>query len=112
MSDLAAIVVAYLSSHQVPVEGLPSLITAVRSALGQRTVPPVEQTVFPDHLVCLEDGAKVTLLKRHLKKHFDMSPEVYLEKWGLPGDYPFVASDYSKRRSEIARETGLGRRTA
>lgn len=74
------------------------------------TVSRPEQTVFDDYIVCLEDGAKVTLLKRYIKSRFGMTPEEYIQKWNLPPDYPFVAPNYSKKRSSIAREQRLGHR--
>ena len=69
---------------------------------------PVKKSVFPDYIVCLENGKKLKMLKRHLKTSHDMTPEEYREKWNLPSDYPMVAPNYAKRRSALAKEIGLG----
>ncbi|WP_048852637.1 MucR family transcriptional regulator, partial [Komagataeibacter europaeus] len=86
-------------------------------SLGQTTteipdlVPavPVKKSVFPDYIVCLEDGKKLKMLKRHLQSAYGMTPKQYREKWGLPDSYPMVAPDYAARRSALAQEIGLGR---
>ena len=86
------------------------------SALGTRELPPgrpkpavaVKKSVFPDYIVCLEDGKKLKMLKRHLKTAYNMSPEEYRERWGLPSDYPMVAPNYAKHRSNLAKKIGLG----
>ena len=70
-------------------------------------VPP-KKSIFPDHIVCLEDGKKLKMLKRHLKTSYNMSPEEYRERWGLPADYPMVAPNYAKHRSALAKQIGLG----
>jgi predicted transcriptional regulator len=114
------IVAAYVSSNTVPADTLPSLISTVFQALGslgQTTtetpdlVPavPVKKSVFPDYIVCLEDGKKLKMLKRHLQSAYGMTPKQYREKWGLPESYPMVAPDYAARRSALAQEIGLGR---
>ncbi|GBQ66038.1 Ros/MucR family transcriptional regulator [Komagataeibacter swingsii DSM 16373] len=114
------IVTAYVSSHTVPADTLPGLIATVFQALGslgQATtgtpdlVPavPVKKSVFPDYIVCLEDGKKLKMLKRHLQSAYGMTPQQYREKWGLPESYPMVAPDYAARRSALAQEIGLGR---
>ena len=72
----------------------------------------VKKSVTPDYIICLEDGKKFESLKRHLKSHYDMSPEEYREKWGLPHDYPMVAPSYAAARSDLAKSVGLGRRAA
>jgi predicted transcriptional regulator len=129
--ELAAdIVSAYVSNNSVPSADLPSLISEVHSALmrvggGTIEVPteapkpavPVKKSVTPDYIICLEDGKKFKSLKRHLRTQYNMTPEQYREKWGLPVDYPMVAPNYAKARSELAKEMGLGqqrrkRRTA
>ena len=120
--DLAAdIVSAYVSNNTVPVSDLPALIADVHRALNNTQMglnepepeplkPAVnpKKSVFPDYIVCLEDGKKFKSLKRHLRTHYDLSPEDYREKWGLPADYPMVAPNYAKARSQLAKEMGLG----
>jgi predicted transcriptional regulator len=120
--ELAAdIVSAYVSNNSVPSGDLPSLISDVHSALlkvggGTIEVPaeapkpavPVKKSVTPDYIICLEDGKKFKSLKRHLRTQYSMTPEQYREKWGLPVDYPMVAPNYAKARSELAKEMGLG----
>jgi predicted transcriptional regulator len=120
--ELAAdIVSAYVSNNSVPSSDLPSLISEVHTALlrvggGTVEVPveapkpaiPVKKSVTPDYIVCLEDGKKFKSLKRHLRTQYNMTPEQYREKWGLPVDYPMVAPNYAKARSELAKEMGLG----
>jgi predicted transcriptional regulator len=76
---------------------------------GLEPVVPIEKSVFPDYIICLEDGKQLTMLKRHLRTSYNMTPEEYRERWGLPSNYPMTAPNYIKRRSEIAREIGLGR---
>ena len=71
----------------------------------------VKKSIHPDYLVCLEDGKKLKMLKRHLKTSYDMSPEEYRERWNLPADYPMVAPNYAKQRSKLAKEIGLGRQS-
>jgi predicted transcriptional regulator len=117
----ADIVSAYVGNNAVRVTDLPDLIASVSgsvSALGQpQTVeastpaPAVnpKRSVFPDYLVCLEDGKKFKSLKRHLSAH-GMTPDEYRRKWGLPADYPMVAPNYSAARSQLAKKTGLGRK--
>jgi predicted transcriptional regulator len=120
--DLAAdIVSAYVSNNTVPAADLPALIADVHRALtntqmGRNEPEPEPQkpavnprkSVFPDHIVCLEDGKKFKSLKRHLRTHYDLSPEEYREKWGLPADYPMVAPNYAAARSALAKKMGLG----
>ncbi|MCB5176326.1 MULTISPECIES: MucR family transcriptional regulator [Microvirga] len=120
--ELAAdIVSAYVSNNSVPSGELPNLINDIHSALlrvggGAIEVPaeapkpavPVKKSVTPDYIVCLEDGKKFKSLKRHLRTQYNMTPEQYREKWGLPVDYPMVAPNYAKARSELAKEMGLG----
>ena len=117
------IVSAYVSHNALSVTDLPKLISDVHSALkGLRTVGapvmaeelkpavPVKKSVAADYIICLEDGKKFKSLKRHLRTHYDMSPEEYREKWGLPADYPMVAPNYSATRSRLAKDNGLGRK--
>ena len=117
----ADIVAAYVSNNEVGANDLPSLIEKVHSTLQEvmdgagfigdeahKPAVPVKQSIFDDHLVCLEDGQKFKSLKRHLKAHYDMSPEQYRAKWGLPADYPMVAPHYAVQRSMLAKQIGLG----
>jgi predicted transcriptional regulator len=71
---------------------------------------PIKRSVFPDHIVCLEDGKKLKMLKRHLQTSYQMTPDQYRERWGLPADYPMVAPSYAERRSSLAKKIGLGRK--
>jgi predicted transcriptional regulator len=117
------IVSAYVSNNTVIAGDLPSIINDVHDALAraslQATQPPseelkpavpVKRSVTPEYIVCLEDGKKFKSLKRHLRTHYNMSPEEYREKWGLPPDYPMVAPNYAAARSELAKKMGLGQR--
>jgi predicted transcriptional regulator len=120
--ELAAdIVSAYVSNNSVPSGDLPSLISDVHSALlkvaaggveapaeAPKPAVPLKKSVTPDYIICLEDGKKFKSLKRHLRTQYNMTPEQYREKWGLPVDYPMVAPNYAKARSELAKEMGLG----
>jgi predicted transcriptional regulator len=121
--DLAAeIVSAYVSNNTVPANELPNLIGDVYSALkntaaGVKPEPEpeplkpavsVKKSITPDYIVCLEDGKKFKSLKRHLRTQYDMTPEEYREKWGLPADYPMVAPNYALARSDLAKKMGLG----
>lgn len=115
----AQIVSAHVSNNSVTTEALPALIQDVYRTLqnigrepAQPDKPqpavPVKKSVFPDHIVCLEDGKKLKMLKRHLKTAYNMSPEQYRERWGLPPDYPMVAPNYASHRSSLAKKIGLG----
>jgi predicted transcriptional regulator len=117
----AEIVSAYVANNSLPQSELPALLRAVHDALnhtaaGQVEAPAeapkpavaVKKSVTPDYIVCLEDGKKFKSLKRHLRTQYGMTPEQYREKWGLPADYPMVAPNYAKARSELAKEMGLG----
>jgi predicted transcriptional regulator len=120
--DLAAdIVSAYVSNNTVPAADLPALIADVYAALQKtsggeveaapeplKPAVPVKKSVTPDYIVCLEDGKKFKSLKRHLRTHYDLTPEEYREKWGLPADYPMVAPNYAAARSDLAKKMGLG----
>ena len=75
-----------------------------------RPAVPIKKSVSPDFLICLEDGKKLKMLKRHLKTAYDLTPEDYRAKWGLPHDYPMVAPNYAKKRQELAKKIGLGRK--
>jgi predicted transcriptional regulator len=119
--ELAAeIVASYVAHNSVPASELAHLIHNVHSALtslGQPVVEevkhqepavPVKKSVTPDYIICLEDGKKFKSLKRHLRTKFEMSPDQYRAKWGLPSDYPMVAPSYAAARSNLARAMGLG----
>ena len=115
------IVASFLTHNSVPAESVPDMIKSVYATMkeisGEPSKPepkakpavPVSRSVSDDYIVCLEDGKKLKMLKRYLRSQYDMSPEDYRRKWGLPADYPMVAPNYSKRRSEFAKEIGLGR---
>jgi predicted transcriptional regulator len=122
LSLTAEIVAAHVSNNTVPLADLPALIQQVFHTLstigtGEPQAPrpepavPVKKSVMPDYIVCLEDGKKLKMLKRHLKTAYNMTPEKYRERWGLPTDYPMVAPNYAKQRSQLARELGLGTKT-
>ena len=115
----AQIVSAHAAHNTVPVEALPALIQSVYGTLLNAGTPaveaeklqpavPIKKSVFPDHIVCLEDGKKLKMLKRHLKTAYNMTPEQYRERWGLSRDYPMVAPDYAEKRSALAKSIGLG----
>ena len=119
----ADIVSAYVAHNALTGDKLPDLIGSVYGALSRASAQAVEpekvelkpaiavkKSVTPEYIICLEDGQKFKSLKRHLKTHYDMSPEEYREKWGLPRDYPMVAPSYAAARSDLARNMGLGRR--
>ena len=120
--ELAAeIVSAYVSNNSVPAAELPALIGEVHGALlrvSSGSAPAVieapkpavapKKSVTADYIICLEDGKKFKSLKRHLRTQYNMSPEEYREKWGLPPDYPMVAPNYAQARSNLAKQMGLG----
>ena len=118
----ADIVAAHVSNNSVAVGDLPRMIADVYdslSGLGEAPAPVEEElvpavairsSIKPDFLVCLEDGKKLKMLKRHLKTAYNMSPDEYRQRWGLPSDYPMVAPNYAAQRSKLAKEIGLGTR--
>ena len=119
----ADVVAAYVSNNTLATAQLADVIHAVYNSLrtleGQVAEPPAEplkpavpirKSITPDYLVCLEDGKKLKMLKRHLRTAYDMSPEQYRERWNLPADYPMVAPNYAKQRSKLAKAIGLGTR--
>ena len=116
------IVAAYVSNNPVPVGDLPSMIKSVHATLGslagsgagdvatsQKPAVPLKKSVTPEYLICLEDGKKLKMLKRYLRSRYSLTPDQYRAKWGLPADYPMVASNYAAQRSEFAKKIGLGR---
>ena len=115
------IVAAHVSNNTVSLNDLPQLIGQVyQSLLGigkitpvavrPQPAVPVKKSVHPDYIVCLEDGKKLKMLKRHLMTAYKLTPEAYRERWGLPPDYPMVAPNYARQRSRLAKEIGLGTR--
>jgi len=116
------IVAAHVSNNTVSLSDLPQLINQVYSSLANIGTAPaaplsrpqpavsIKKSVQPEYLVCLEDGKKLKMLKRHLKTAYNMTPEAYRERWGLPPDYPMVAPNYAEQRSRLAKEIGLGTR--
>lgn len=116
----ADIVAAHVSNNSVAVNDLPNLIQNVHAALtgiaGNATAPEpkpepkvsVRSSVKPDYIVCLEDGKKLKMLKRHLMTHYNMTPDQYRQKWGLATDYPMVAPNYAEQRRSLAKSIGLG----
>jgi predicted transcriptional regulator len=117
----ADVVAAFVSNNAVSASELPAIIIdvfdALSSAAHKGANPPQEEfkpavsikkSIQPDYLICLEDGQKFKSLKRHLKTHYDMSPEEYREKWNLPHDYPMVAPNYSEKRRSLAKKMKLG----
>lgn len=117
----ASIVAAYVSNNTVASNDLPALIADTHAALSRAAGRPaqierednrpkiaVKKSVMPDYIICLEDGKKFKSLKRHLRTHYNLSPEEYREKWSLPHDYPMVAPNYAQARSALAKKMGLG----
>ncbi|RUW18107.1 MucR family transcriptional regulator [Mesorhizobium sp. M1E.F.Ca.ET.041.01.1.1] len=120
----ADIVSAYVGNNPLPVSGLPELIASIHASLSgiehpiaavqPKLAPAVnpKRSVFPDYIICLEDGKKFKSLKRHLDVHYGLTPDEYREKWGLKSDYPMVAPNYAAQRSTLAKASGLGRKPA
>jgi predicted transcriptional regulator len=121
MSLVAEVVASYVSHNAMQPTELPTLIQQVyRSLCGvgssrslllhdrKEPVVPIEESIQPDYIVCLEDGRRLKMLKRHLKTAYNMTPDQYRERWGLSSDYPMVAPNYAKRRSNLAKDIGLG----
>ena len=115
----ADIVAAHVSNNSVAVNDLPGLISNVHGALtglSGRSAPetklepkvPVRSSIKPDYIVCLEDGKRLKMLKRHLMTHYQMTPDQYRQKWGLNSDYPMVAPNYAEQRRTLAKAIGLG----
>ncbi len=117
-----SIVAAYVSNNKIPVSELPDLIRSVHESFaragqsaapetqesGMRPAVSIKKSITPDYLICMEDGIKLKMLKRHLRTHYGLTPQQYREKWGLPPDYPMVAPNYAAKRSMLAKEIGLG----
>jgi predicted transcriptional regulator len=120
----AEVVSAYVGNNTIAEGQLPEVIRSVYNSLtsldsvaGADAAPelmpavPIKRSVTPDYIVCLEDGKKLKMLKRHLRTTYDLTPDEYRAKWGLPADYPMVAPNYAKQRSAFAKQIGLGKRT-
>ena len=119
----ASVVSAYVGNNSLPPTQIPDVIKTVYGSLtslgragGPRDLPrpavPIRRSITPDYIVCLEDGRKLKMLKRHLRTTYNMTVDDYRQKWGLPVDYPMVAPNYAKQRSVFAKRIGLGRRAA
>ncbi len=118
-SDIAA---AYVSHNNLSAEQLPDVIKTVHATLSSvsrvpvedrdnsKPAVPVRRSITPDYIVCLEDGKRLKMLKRHLRSAYNMTPDEYRAKWELPSDYPMVAPNYAKQRSQFAKKIGLGRK--
>ncbi|PKU25551.1 MucR family transcriptional regulator [Telmatospirillum siberiense] len=117
------VVAAYVSKNPLPAGQIPEVIHTVFNSLNQldgqtpevkveapRPAVPVKKSVTPDYIVCLEDGKKLKMLKRHLRTTYNMTPDEYRARWGLPPDYPMVAPNYAAQRSDFAKKIGLGRK--
>jgi predicted transcriptional regulator len=118
LNRVTEIVSAYVSNNSVPTNQLSELITSVHQALKNvgekppetlKPAVPIKRSVTPDYIVCLEDGKKLKMLKRHLRVSYNLSPDDYRKKWGLLDDYPMVAPKYAAQRSELAKKIGLGK---
>jgi predicted transcriptional regulator len=115
------VVAAKLSTSKTSSSDVAALIQSVYQVLNELRIKgtpvelpepavPIKKSVTPDYIVCLEDGRQLQMLKRHLRNAFDMSPDQYRRRWGLPADYPMTAPNYAKKRSKIAKKVGLGTR--
>jgi predicted transcriptional regulator len=120
----ADVVAAYVSNNALPTAQLAEVINAVYGSLRSldgsapeakseplKPAVPVKKSITPDYLICLEDGKKLKMLKRHLRSTYSLTPDEYRAKWGLPADYPMVAPNYAEQRSQFAKKIGLGRAT-
>lgn len=119
----AEVAAAYVGNNTLPASQLPDVIKTIYSSIsaldgsgnpvdaaGLKPMIPVKKSVTPEYIVCLEDGKKLKMLKRHLRTSYNMTPEEYRIKWGLPADYPMVAPNYAAQRSAFAKKIGLGRK--
>ncbi|MDR3532779.1 MAG: MucR family transcriptional regulator [Rhodopila sp.] len=116
----AQIVAAHVANNELPSNALPAVIRAVYDTLANITeapaapapraqpAVPIRKSVFPDYIICLEDGKRLKMLKRHLSTSFNLTPEQYREKWGLDANYPMTAPNYAEKRSSLAKQIGLG----
>ena len=116
------VVSAYVGNNQVPESQISDVIQSIYDSLEglgsgekssqtkQKPAVPIKRSITPDHIVCLEDGKKLKMLKRYLRTAHKLTPEEYRTKWGLPADYPMIAPNYAKQRSAFAKEIGLGKR--
>ena len=114
------IVAAHVGNNEVAAKDLPGIIREVYATLAgldgsdarmaekPKPAVPIKKSIFPDYIVCLEDGKKLKMLKRHLKTAYGLTPDEYRQRWGLPADYPMVAPNYAKHRSSLAKKIGLG----
>jgi len=120
LKQVTEIVAAYVSKNEVAAADLPALIKSVHATLGGFTgvenagagkapAVPVKKSVTPDYLVCLEDGKKLKMLKRYLRARYGLTPDAYRAKWNLPADYPMTAPNYAAKRSDFAKQIGLGK---
>jgi predicted transcriptional regulator len=118
---VAQVVAAYVSNNKIEMTEIPNLVQQVHnsfmrlgvtaaSTTSNRPEPaiPIKKSIMPEYIVCLEDGKKLKMLKRHLKTAYNMTPEQYRERWNLPADYPMTAPNYAKQRSQLALDNGLG----
>ena len=119
----AKIVASYVGNNSIGADQVPEIVRTVSTALKQieqgdngpdkavgKPAVPIRRSVTPDYIICLEDGRKLKMLKRHLRTTFGLTPDEYRTRWGLPADYPMVAPNYAKRRSEFAKKIGLGQK--
>ena len=118
----AEVAAAYVGNNAVPAAQLPDVIRTIYSSIsaldggtpaagnGAKPIVPIKKSIAPDYIICLEDGKKLKMLKRHLRTSYGMTPEEYRIKWGLPADYPMVAPNYAAQRSAFAKKIGLGRK--
>ncbi len=118
----AEVAAAYVGNNALPASQLPEVIKTIYSSIsaldgnstpsagGLKPIVPIKKSVTPDYIICLEDGKKLKMLKRHLRTAYNMTPEEYRLKWGLPPDYPMVAPNYAAQRSAFAKKIGLGRK--
>ncbi len=118
----ARIAAIYVENNPTPISQVPEIVRSVHRSLqglgtdasvdmpvAREPAVPIKRSVRPDYLICLEDGKRLKMLRRYLKSQFDLTPEAYRAKWGLPPDYPMVAPNYARQRSEFAKKIGLGR---
>ncbi len=117
----AQVASAYLGNNSVPSGQISEVIKSVHASLveigdgsgtrqlNQKPAVPIKKSITPDYVICLEDGKKLKMLKRHLRTTYNLTPDEYRAKWGLPADYPMVAPNYAKQRSQFAKKIGLGR---